>query len=695
MTDNLLLDAALEYLDRGLCVIPVKQADKRPYIKWTQFQKRLPNSDELEHWWSQWPDANIAIVCGKVSGIFCVDADGPAGIEWMNANLPKTGVYSVTSKGVHAIYRIPADKMVRNAVRLAPEVDIRGDGGYFVAPPSRHASGHEYRWQFIMDGWDDLAEYRPPGAGGNLNLDLTATRPSPVNAPVAQGARNNTLAQLAGKWIGAGLDEAEVENLARSWNEKNQPPLGEKELLRTLASIHKTHLRNHPHVEINPVLQPETGGQTDNEVPSEILRPGGILQDLIDYIEVNSTVSVPFFSLAAAITFLGNVAGQKIQTETGLRTNIYSIVLGYSGAGKNAPFSCLPQLLARTGAASTLGPSELTSSTAILKWLSIDSQRVALMMLDEIGLVLKGLKNPNSAACDIPRLLIKLFSSTDRPEIKSYASGDAIKVPWHHLSFYGASTPERFWESLTPGEVADGFLARVLVWESRHDAPMPKAVISFQTSPALEKQIGDIFNMQVLRNPNQGNLEAAPLPKIIPKTQEAQELFYAWAKKYHDLKNAFKTDTAGISSVYGRAAEHAAKLALVHSLSTCGVDLKRVETPSIQWACQTLDYLIGSLVGQIKENIAENDTSRWKQRIIKGIRSISKKKNDGATLRDIQRGPCQGLLSNEIKAILDSLIIGEQVVAVEERDGRNRITVKFYVAKDVSHDKKNGGGNNV
>jgi hypothetical protein len=64
---------------------------------------------------------------------------------------------------------------------------------------------------------------------------------------------------------------------------------------------------------------------------------------------------------------LGNVAGQKIQTETGLRTNIYSIALGYSGAGKNAPFSCLPQLLARTGASMTLGPTELTSSTAILR----------------------------------------------------------------------------------------------------------------------------------------------------------------------------------------------------------------------------------------------------------------------------------------------------------------------------------------
>ena len=165
MTDNLLLDAALEYLDQGFSVIPVKQSDKRPYVKWEAFQHRLPTADEIEHWWSSWPDANVAIICGEISGIFCVDADGPAGIQWMNTHLPKTGVYSVTSKGVHAIYRIPEDKRVQNAVRLAPEVDIRGSGGYFVAPPSRHACGHTYRWQFIMDGWEDLAEYQPPSTG--------------------------------------------------------------------------------------------------------------------------------------------------------------------------------------------------------------------------------------------------------------------------------------------------------------------------------------------------------------------------------------------------------------------------------------------------------------------------------------------------------------------------------------------------
>jgi len=58
-----IIDAALEYLDRGFSVIPVKRTDKRPYVRWEEFQHRLPTADEIEHWWSSRPDANVAIIC--------------------------------------------------------------------------------------------------------------------------------------------------------------------------------------------------------------------------------------------------------------------------------------------------------------------------------------------------------------------------------------------------------------------------------------------------------------------------------------------------------------------------------------------------------------------------------------------------------------------------------------------------------
>jgi len=142
-SNNTMLNTALEYLEMRFSVIPVKRSDKKPYLKsWKEYQDRIPTEEEVERWWTLWPNANIAIITGKVSGIIIVDADGPIGIQWMADNLQKTTVYNQTYKGVHGVYKNPKDAVIKNMVRLAPEVDIRGEGGYFIAPPSVHQSGH-------------------------------------------------------------------------------------------------------------------------------------------------------------------------------------------------------------------------------------------------------------------------------------------------------------------------------------------------------------------------------------------------------------------------------------------------------------------------------------------------------------------------------------------------------------------------
>ena len=694
------MDAALEYLDLGFSVVPVKRADKKPYVKWEKYQHEHPTVDDVEKWWNMWPDANVAIVTGDISEIWVMDADGPAGVEWINANAPKTGVYSITSKGVHAIFKIPEGVSIANAVRLFPEIDVRGNGGYVVVPPSIHADGHTYLWRFLLDGWEDLAEWKPPVNGngavqsngngngkGNLNVDLTGVKEAPVRIPVAKGERNNALARLAGQWIGMGLDDDEVEVLARSWNETNLPPLDEKELLTTLASIRKTHTRKHPEppsdVEVDTSLKRQ---KIVEKIPDEILHPGGTLEEIMQYININSTVAVPIFSMASVVTFLGNVIGQKFMTETGLRTNIYSICLGYSGAGKNSPFCCLPQLLHRTRAAETSGPTELTSSTAILRWLSQDNRNVSMMMLDEIGMVMQGLKQPRSPGAEIPRLLTKLFSATNREEIKNYADGSEIIVKWHHLSLYGASTPDRFWQSLTPGEILDGFLARVLIWESHIDAPIPKDIIVFQEAPHLENKINALADIPF--DMDTSKLQwARPVPRTIARENSIRSEFKDWSDHYHGLKNLFKNDQTGVGPVYGRAAEHAGKLALIHAVSMQGPKIKSVPAESVHWAMRVVEYLINNTVIQIQENVAENDVVRWRQRIAKGIRDIEDKtRTPGVTFRDLSRGPCRGLLKRDALNILESMIAAGEIVAEENKPHTGRPTLKYFLSKELVQD---------
>ena len=76
-----LAEHALAYLAKGYSVIPLRVGDKRPAISWSEYQKRKPTEDEVKGWWAQWPDANIALVTGAVSGLWVLDVDVKGGAK--------------------------------------------------------------------------------------------------------------------------------------------------------------------------------------------------------------------------------------------------------------------------------------------------------------------------------------------------------------------------------------------------------------------------------------------------------------------------------------------------------------------------------------------------------------------------------------------------------------------------------------
>lgn len=104
------------------------------------------NADQIEAWWRAYPDANIGLATGIVSGIYVVDLDGPEAITaWAALGLLE-GWVSVTGNGEHHIYAL-ADPLPSTHWKVARGIDTRGDGGYIVAPPSLHRSGRRYAWR--------------------------------------------------------------------------------------------------------------------------------------------------------------------------------------------------------------------------------------------------------------------------------------------------------------------------------------------------------------------------------------------------------------------------------------------------------------------------------------------------------------------------------------------------------------------
>jgi hypothetical protein len=148
--ENTNLTAALWYAEKmNFSVIPILPGDKRPLIKWEEFQKRRATRAEIISWWSRNPDANVGIVTGSISDIAVVDIDTDEGKEAILEYIPDsviTPTLKTPKGGNHLYFRYPKDLEIRNNARTIPGCDFRGEGGYVVAPPSKNGNGNSYEW---------------------------------------------------------------------------------------------------------------------------------------------------------------------------------------------------------------------------------------------------------------------------------------------------------------------------------------------------------------------------------------------------------------------------------------------------------------------------------------------------------------------------------------------------------------------
>jgi hypothetical protein len=150
---NDLEQAALDYAGRGWSVIPAQVRGKRPLVRWKPFQREAADADQIRAWWARWPEANVSIVTGSLSGLIVIDVDPRHGgdrsfaaLEKRHGALPKT-LESKTGGGGRHLYFVHPGGVLGNRAGFEPGIDVRGDGGCIVAPPSIHPSGKPYAWK--------------------------------------------------------------------------------------------------------------------------------------------------------------------------------------------------------------------------------------------------------------------------------------------------------------------------------------------------------------------------------------------------------------------------------------------------------------------------------------------------------------------------------------------------------------------
>ena len=240
--------AALNYASDGIAVFPVIANGKKPCTpngcKDAKTDKRAIN-----YWWDKWECSNIGIATGPTSRLVVIDLDisdekGKDGYKelekWqeVNGKFPQTARALSGSGGMHYYFR--TDEKYKNRAGILPGVDVRGEGGYIVAPPSIHPNGNAYKWiespeEVGIAEVDEVVkkflsmkevEKSHPDANGLPTKKFVL----PIGA-IPSGQRNDTIFRLASSLQSQGFSDAAISAAVNQVNvEQCSPPLESAEV---------------------------------------------------------------------------------------------------------------------------------------------------------------------------------------------------------------------------------------------------------------------------------------------------------------------------------------------------------------------------------------------------------------------------------------------------------------------------------
>lgn len=217
---------ALRYNDAGVMVIPVGGDDgKKPLVNgFTKWEGQ--SRDTIRKWDRQFPGANLGLVTGKVSGITVVDVDDPDALPAAIERFGDSPLTTATpSGGFHLVFESMGE---RNFTRIDGQtIDIRGEGGFAVAPPSARPDGRCYR--------------RVAGVLSDLQR-LPTIKPDALPSPgmwkaAKEGSRSNSLFNTLRLQARRCHDWDDFMDVARTINDDYLPPLHEDEVLRIAQSV--------------------------------------------------------------------------------------------------------------------------------------------------------------------------------------------------------------------------------------------------------------------------------------------------------------------------------------------------------------------------------------------------------------------------------------------------------------------------
>lgn len=397
---------------------------------------------------------------------------------------------------------------------------------------------------------------------------------------------------------------------------------------------------------------------TDN-LPKDLLHPGGLVEQIMNYVNDTAICQQPMFALAAALTLCGLLFGRRYADTSQQRTNLFCMGVGYTSAGKDYAIKSIVKILT-AGGGGDLWISQVTSDSALEHGLS--RQPRLSLLIDEAGHFFSNCSDIGSGAAlrSIKPSLLQLWSSAfsawkgkqrapqrDKPEIP-------VEILCPHVCLLGMTQPQTFFSGMSRLDVQDGWLARPIFFISttrppaRLDLPqkeIPREIVatveSFKDEPLFENNV-----------------------KIVPSTDNAKDVLRSFGEKVREIMLKSDGDRNNIAALYGKAVENARRVALTLAVSR-NRENPVIDIQDMTYGVTLLDYTIRAAVEAIEDNLAENELEKSKKRLLTTIREAGA---SGILRKELTR-KSQYLNRSVRNECLDDLIEAGQVRVLRTGSG--------------------------
>jgi len=411
--------------------------------------------------------------------------------------------------------------------------------------------------------------------------------------------------------------------------------------------------------------------EQEEGIPPHILTIPGVLGLAVEHYNATSTQKQPQFAVQTALALGSVVLGRYWMTEHDNFSSLYLVNLGVTGSGKEFSRKFISRALEEAGLGEIVGPSMYASSAGIMSELAWKPRHITVY--DEFGMLLASTGNKsNTNLRDAQRLLMSLFGqlgdvarpvaySTNGKTAQQIEGMRQQKVVRPAITLLGLSTPETFFDALSQDDVANGFLNRLLVVNSRRD-PQVEDPRAWKKIPAelraWIKEFGKSDSEDFLESEISTEAED---PEVVEFTSGAKARLREIAHEVIDLQAKYRPYR--LDGMLSRSREIAMRIALIVALSR---NKKRIDEESVNWSWDYVRFYTMETIANTRRMMGSTPIARIADHLADVIAEAGRK---GLSQRDM------GRKSYEF-AKLDSRAQGEVIYALTTHMGIVKVSIK-------------------